>query len=407
MRIAISTLRPRAARLAITLGLSALAGWSAQALAQVPGVSATEILIGSTQPLSGPASAYGVVAASTEAYFTRLNEAGGVHGRKIKWLPMDDAFTPAKTVEQTRKLVEHDGVFMIFAPQGTAASSSVIKYLNAKKVPQFFVNSGSHLFQNPKDFPWTLPYLPTYYGESRIYAQHILANQPAAKVGVLYQNDDFGRDYLRGIKAGLGDKAARMIVSEQGYEVSDPTVDSQVVALKAAGVDTLLLGSLSKQSSQAIRKMHDLGWKPTIYMSYISANVSPTFTNAGLEKATGIITATAIKDPTDTRWTNDKDFQEWLAWMKKYYPKGDLSNMSNVFAYIAANTLEHALRQTGKDLTREGLLKTMSTLQYAAPMLVPGVTISYGPGDYNPYKKLQMQRFDGTKWTLLGEPIGE
>jgi branched-chain amino acid transport system substrate-binding protein len=392
---------------ALGLGLSMLAAWAAPAAAQTPGVTATEIKIGSTQPLSGPASAYGVVAASTEAYFTRLNEAGGIHGRKITWLPMDDAFTPAKTVEQTRKLVEQEGVFMIFAPQGTAASSSVTKYLNAKKVPQFFVNSGSHLFQNPKDLPWTVPYLPTYYGESRIYAKHILANKPDAKVGVLYQNDDFGRDYLRGIKAGLGDKAAKMVISEQGYEVTDPTVDSQIVALKSAGVDVLLLGSLSKQSSQAIRKIADLNWKPTIYMSYISANVSPTFTNAGLDKATGIITATAIKDPTDTRWAGDKDYQDWLAWMKKYYPKGDLANMSNVFAYIAANTLEHALRETGKDLTREGLLKTLSTLDYAAPMLTPGVKLSFSPNDYNPYKKLQMQRFDGTKWTLLGEPIGD
>lgn len=198
-----------------------------------------------------------------------------------------------------------------------------------------------------------------------------------------------------------------MVVSEQGYEVTDPTVDSQIVALKSAGVDVLLLGSLSKQSSQAIRKIADLNWKPTIYMSYISANVSPTFTNAGLDKATGIITATAIKDPTDTRWAGDKDFQDWLAWMKKYYPKGDLNNMSNVFAYIAANTLEHALRETGKDLTREGLLKTLSTLDYAAPMLTPGVKLTFSPNDYNPYKKLQMQRFDGTKWTLLGEPIGD
>jgi branched-chain amino acid transport system substrate-binding protein len=259
---------------ALAVGLSMLALWSTPSAAQTPGVTATEIKIGSTQPLSGPASAYGVLSASTEAYFMRLNEAGGIHGRKITWMPLDDAFTPAKTVEQTRKLVEQEGVFMIFGPQGTAAQSSVMKYMNAKKVPQLFVNSGAHLFQNPKEMPWTVPYLPSYYGESRIYAKHILATKPGAKIGVLYQNDDFGRDYLRGIKAGLGDKA-KMIISEQAYEITDPTVDSQVVALKSAGVDTLLMGTLSKQSSQAIRKMADIDWKPTIYMSYISANVSP------------------------------------------------------------------------------------------------------------------------------------
>ena len=373
-----------------------------------PGISASEILIGSTQPFSGPASAYGSVGFATEGYFAKVNDEGGIHGRKLKLMALDDAFTPSKTVEQTRKLVEQDQVFLMFASQGTTANASVQKYLNAKKVPQLFVMSGSHVFQTPDKTPWTVPGLLSYYAESRAYATHILRNTPNAKVGVLFQNDDFGKDYLRGIKAGLGAQATKLMVAEQSYELTDPTVDSQIVALRAAGVDTLVMGSLSKQTSQAIRKIHDLGWKPTIYLSYISAAVSPTLVNAGLEKSVGILTATVIKDPTDTRWHQDADYLEWLAWMKKYYPKGDLSNMSNVYAYVANSTMVHVLRAAGPNPTREEVLKRLTNLRdYAAPMLVPGVTLSFKPDDYTGFRRMQLQKFDGAKWVPVGEPIGD
>lgn len=375
------------------------------ATAQVPGVSNSEIKIGSTQPLSGPASAYGVGAFATEGYFAKVNDLGGIHGRKLKMLALDDAFTPSKTVEQTRKLVEQEEVLAMFGQQGTAASSSVTKYLNAKRIPQLFVMSGSHIFQTPDKTPWTVPGLPTYYAESRIYAKQILQSTPNAKIGVLYQNDDFGKDYLRGIKSGLGAQAGKMIIAEAAYELSDPTVDSQILSLKAAGVDTLVMGSLSKQTSQAIRKIRDLGWKPTIYLSYISAAVSPTFTNAGLENSAGIITATVIKDPTNARWHKDPDFLEWQAWMKKYYPQGDLSNMSNVYYYIASKAFEEVLRKAGSTPTRDGILKQVTSLNYSAPMLVPGITISYSPTDYNPFKKMQLQKFDGANWVYIGEPV--
>lgn len=372
-----------------------------------PGLSPTEILIGSTQPFSGPASAYGAAGFAIEAYFAKVNEAGGIHGRKLKLMALDDELSPSKTVEQTRKLVEQEQVFLMFGSQGTAANASVQKYLNAKKVPQLFVSSGSHVFLTPDKTPWTVPGLPSYSGEARIFAAHILRNSPNAKVGVLYQNDDFGKDYLRGLKSGFGDQAGRLIVAEQSYELTDPTVDSQIIALHAAGADTLVMGSLSKQTSQAIRKVSDLGWKPATYLSYVSAAVSPTLSNAGLDKSVGILTATVVKDPTDARWQKDPDYLEWLAWMKQYYPKGDTSNMSNVYSYVVSNTLVHVLREAGPNPTREEVLKRLVNLQnYAAPMLLPGITLTYKPDDYTGFRRMQLQRFDGAKWVPVGEPIG-
>lgn len=391
----------------VTASLLAVIAAARVAIAD-PGVTKTEIRIGSTQPYSGPASAYANVGHATKAYFDMVNDSGGVHGRKLVWMALDDAFTPSKTVEQTRKLVEREQVFMMHGQQGTAASSSVQKYLNSRKVPQVFVSSGSHLFREPKTAPWTIPALPSYYTESRIYARHILESNPNARIGLFYQNDDMGKDYVRGVKGRLGDLADKMIVAEAAYEVTDPTIDSQILALRAAGVDTVVMGSLSKQTSQALRKMADLGWKPKIYLSYISAGVSPTFTNAGLENAAGIISANVIKDPTDTRWQNDRDYQEWVAWMKKYYPDGDLTNIGNVYTYVMGNTLVHVLNRVGPELTRESFMKAMSSIDnYAAPMLVPGVTISTSPDNYNVYAKMQLQQFDGKKWVSLGEPIGE
>ncbi|MDM0072702.1 ABC transporter substrate-binding protein [Variovorax sp. J31P207] len=373
-----------------------------------PGISSAEILIGSTQPFSGPASSYGSVGFAAESYFAKINDEGGIHGRKLKLMALDDAFTPSKTVEQTRKLVEQENVFLMFASQGAAPNASVQKYLNAKKVPQLFVMSGSHIFQTPDKTPWTVPGLLSYYAESRAYASHILRDTPNARVGVLYQNDDFGKDYLRGIKAGLGTQTSKVMVAEQSYELTDPTVDSQVVALRAAGVDTLVMGTLSKQTSQAIRKIHDLGWKPTIYLSYISASVSPTLVNAGLDKSVGILTATVIKDPTDPRWHQDADYLEWLAWMKKYYPKGDISSMNNVYAYVASNTLVHVLRAAGPNPTREEVLRRLTTLSdYAAPMLAPGLKMRFTPTDYTGFRRMQLQRFDGAKWVPVGGPIGD
>ncbi len=386
-------------------GLLAAALWL-PAAANESGVTPTEVRLGTLQPLSGPASVYGVLGYNLQAYFAKVNDSGGVAGRKITILLRDDALSPPKTVEQTRMLVEADNVLAIFAQSGTPTGSSVQRYLNSRKVPQLFVMSGSHLFQEPEKYPWSVPGLPTYLLESTIYAKAILRSAPGAKVGVFYQNDDFGKDYLRGVKAGLGDKASTMLVAEQSYELTDPAVDSQILALKAAGVDTLVMGSYSKQTSQALRKMAAIGWKPVIYLSYIGASVSPTFTNAGLENAKGVISATVIKDPTDARWKNDKDYIAWSAWMDKYYPNGDKSNISNVFGYVIANLVEHILRQVGEGLTRDTLMAQVKNVRdFHAPMLAPGVSISISQDNYNIYRKMQLQQFDGTRWQQLGEPL--
>ena len=385
----------RFTRLAV---VAALAGAASVASA------AEEIRIGNTVPYSGPASFYGMVGHGTAAYFAKVNDEGGINGRKVKVISLDDALQPPKTVEQVRKLVEQDEVHAIVNQVGTATASSVRKYLNQKKVPQLFVQSGSHNFQQPKEFPYSTSALMNYEFEARIYGKQILAGNPNAKIGILYQNDDYGKDYLRGLKATAG----KALVSEITYEQTDPTVDSQILALKGAGVDTVVLAAYAKQVSQSLRKMDDLGWKPVVYISHVSAQVHPTLSNVGLDKVVGVMTASIIKDPSDTRWHNDPDYKEWLAWMKKYYPNGDINNSSNASVYASASALAHVLKTAGNDLSRENILKTMTTLKdFRAPMLLPGITMNMSADNYNLFRKIQLMRFDGKHWAPIGQPVGE
>ncbi len=367
--------------------------------------SKTEIKLGNTVPYSGPASFYGVVGQATVAYFAMVNDAGGINGRKVTVLSVDDALAPPKTVEQVRKLVEQDEVDAIVNQVGTATASSVRQYLNQKGVPQMFVQSGSNNFQQPKAFRYSTSALMSYEFEAKVYGQLINKDKPSAKVGILYQNDDYGKDYLRGLKAGLGGKA---LAAEITYEQSDPTVDSQVLALRAAGADVVLLAAYSKQVSQALRKMTELGWKPQVWISHVSAQVHPTLSLVGLENTVGVMTAAVVKDPSDSTWHNDADYKTWLAWMKKYQPKGDVANSANASVYASSAAIAQVLKQAGDDLSRENILKQMTMLKdFAAPMLLPGITMTMSADNYNIFRKIQIMRFDGQRWVPQGKPTGE
>lgn len=366
--------------------------------------AADEIRIGNTVPYSGPASFYGMVGQATSAYFDKINDEGGINGRKVKVISLDDALQPPKTVEQVRKMVEQDEVHMVVNQVGTATASSVRKYLNQKKVPQLFVQSGSFNFQQPKEFPYSTSALMNYEFEAKVYGKQILLNNPNAKIGILYQNDDYGKDYVRGLKAAAG----KALISEITYEQTDPTVDSQILELKAAGVDTLVLAAYAKQVSQSLRKIDDLGWKPLVYISHVSAQVHPTLSNVGLDKVVGLMTASIIKDPSDSRWHDDPEYKEWLAWMKKYYPKGDISNSSNASVYASSSAIAHVLKGAGNDLSRENILKSATSMKdFRAPMLLPGITMNLSPDNYNLFHKIQIMRFDGKHWVPQGEPVGE
>ncbi|OGA90330.1 MAG: branched-chain amino acid ABC transporter substrate-binding protein, partial [Betaproteobacteria bacterium RIFCSPLOWO2_12_FULL_66_14] len=342
------TLIPIAALLAAALA-------SPAALAQKnygPGVSDKEILVGHINPYSGPASAYGTIGRVIAAYLKKVNAEGGVNGREINMITYDDGYSPPKTVEMARKLVEQDKVLLIFQPLGTPPNSAIHKYMNAKKVPQLFVATGATKWNDPKKLPWTMGWQPNYQTEGRIYAQHILKTKPNAKIAVLYQNDDYGKDYLKGFKDGLGAKAKTMIVKEASYEVSDPTVDSQMVQLQASGADTFFNITTPKFAAQAIRKAWDSGWKPVHYLNNVSVGVGSVLKPAGLEKSVGLITTNYIKDPTDPQWKNDAGMQGWTAFMKKYYPDGDLIDKANVYGYAVAKTLVQTIKQAGNDLSR-------------------------------------------------------
>ena len=367
--------------------------------------SKTEIKLGNTVPYSGPASFYGAIGYATAACFAKVNDEGGINGRKVTVITLDDALQPPKTVEQVRKMVEQDEVDAIINQVGTATSSSVRKYLNTQKVPQLFVLSGSNNFQQPKEFPYSTSALMSYGFEARTYGQQILRDKPAAKVAILYQNDDYGKDYLRGLKAGLGAKA---LVAEVTYEQTDSTLDSQIVSLRASGADTVLLAAYSKQVSQSMKKMVELGWKPLTYISHVSAQVHPTLSLVGLENTVGVMTAGVVKDPTDPTWHADADYKAWLAWMQKYYPKGDTNNASNAAVYATCAAITHVLKSAGDDLSRENILKQMTSLrEFAAPMLLPGISMTVTPDNYNIFRKIQLLRFDGKRWVPLGKPIGE
>jgi branched-chain amino acid transport system substrate-binding protein len=370
-----------------------------------PGATDTEIKIGQTMPYSGPASAYGTIGKVEAAYFKKINDEGGINGRKINLITLDDGYSPPKTVEMTRRLVEQDEVLLVFQSLGTAHNSAVQKYLNTKKVPQLFIATGATRWNDPSGNPWTMGWQPNYQTETTIYAKHILKEKPNAKIGVLYQNDDYGKDYLKGLKDGLGDKA-KMIVAEVSYEVSDPTIDSQIVQLQGSGADVLVNITTPKFAAQAIRKAYDIGWKPLHYLNNVSIAVGSVLTPAGLDKSVGLISTAYFKDPTDTQWASDTSIAEWTAFMKKYYPDGSLIDATNVYGYTVAQTMVQVLKQCGDNLTRENVMKQAASLKDFAPnTLLPGIKINTSAKDFAPIEGVQLMKFDGKSWVRFGEVI--
>ncbi|MGO8911176.1 MAG: ABC transporter substrate-binding protein [Bradyrhizobium sp.] len=372
-----------------------------------PGATDTEIKIGQTVPFSGPASAYATIGKAQAAYFKMINDQGGINGRKISLIQYDDAYSPPKAVEQVRKLVESDEVLLTFQIIGTPSNAAVQKYLNAKKVPQLFAATGASKFTDPKNFPWTLGFNPNYFVEGRIYGQYILKQYPNAKVGVLYQNDDLGRDYLNGIKAGLGDKAATMIVAEASYEMTDPTIDSQILKLKSAGADLFFSASTPKFAAQAIKKNFELGWHPVHILDINATSVGATMQPAGLEASKGVISVNYGKDPLDPTWKDDPGMKKYFDFMAKYFPEGDKNSSFNTYGYSTAQLMVHVLKQCGDDLTRENVLKQATNLKNVQlDLALPGIVGNTTPNDYRVNKQLQMMRFNGERWELFG-PILE
>jgi branched-chain amino acid transport system substrate-binding protein len=371
-----------------------------------PGASNTEIKIGNTMPYSGPASAYGTIGKSETAYFNMINQEGGVDGRKVDFISRDDSYSPPKTVEQVRQLVEEDHVLFLFNTLGTPPNTAIRGYLNDNKVPQLFVATGAAKWNDPKHYSWTMGWQPSYQIEARVYAHYIMKHMPDAKIAVLYQNDDFGKDYLIGLREGLGDKADKMIVATQTYETTDPTVDSQIVALQGSGANVLVTAAIPKFAAQAIRKVYDIGWKPTQFLTNVSASVQSVMQPAGPEKGVGIITAAYLKDPTDPQWRNTPEYKDWLSWMKKYYPSGNTADVNNVYGYSVAQTMVRVLKACGNNLTRENVMKQAARIHdEKLPMLLPGITISTSASDYAPIKQMQLAKFDGKTWNLFGEVL--
>src|SRR4051812_15823119 len=371
-----------------------------------PGASDTEIKVGNTNPYSGPASAYGTIGKTIAAYFRMVNEQGGISGRKVSFISYDDGYSPPKTVEMARKLVEQDEVLFLFQTLGTPSNTAIHKYMNAKKVPQLFVSTGATKWNDPKNFPWTMGYNPNYQTEARIYARYLLKTKPDAKVAVLYQNDDYGKDYLKGFEDGLGAKAKSMIVARVSYETSDPTVDSQVLQLKASGANVFFNVTTPKFAAQAIRTAHDSGWEPLHLLNNVSLSVGSVLTPAGLEKSVGIITAHYGKDPTDPQWDNDPGLNRWRAFMKKYYPEGSLIDALNVYGYSVSQTLHQVLKQAGDNLTRENVMRQAANLKnFETDTGLPGMKINTSPTNYAPIQQMRLARFDGKAWALFGELI--
>ena len=389
------------AALAMVAGLALAAGGQ-----YGPGASDTEIKIGNTIPYSGPASAYGAIGKADAAYFAMINDQGGVNGRKINFITRDDGYNPAKTVEQIRKLVEEDQVLFIFNSLGTPSNTAIQGYLTDAKVPQLFVATGASKWNDPSEHPWTMGWQPNYRVEARIYAKYILDNIPDAKIAILYQNDDFGKDYIIGLREGLGAKADAMIVAVKSYETTDPTVDSQVAALKESGATVFVNAATPKFAAQAIRKVGDLGWTVTHFITNVSVSVGSVLKPAGLDKSTGLITAAYVRDPTDAQWQETKEFKDWLAWVKKYDADANVADNNVVYGYSVSQTLVHVLKECGSNLTRENVMKQAASLKnLKLPMLLPGVEISTGPSDFAPIKEMQLAKFDGTTWKLFGKVI--
>ncbi|WP_171947745.1 ABC transporter substrate-binding protein [Bradyrhizobium erythrophlei] len=372
-----------------------------------PGASDTEIKVGQTVPFSGPASAYSSIGKTEAAYFKMINDQGGINGRKINLIQYDDAYSPPKAVEQIRKLVESDEVLLTFQIIGTPSNAAVQKFLNSRKVPQLFAAASALRFSDPKNFPWTMGYDPNNFVEGRIYGQYILKEHSDAKIGVLYQNDDFGKDYLNGIKAGLGDKAAKMVVAEASYEVSDPTIDSQILKIKDAGADLFFSATTPKQAAQAIKKIAELGWHPVQIVSLKATSVGSVLKPAGLENAKGLISTNYGKELLDPKWKDDPGVKRYFAFMEKYYPDGDKGSNFNTYAYGVAQLLAQVLDQCGDDLTRENVMNQAASLKdFTGDLALPGIKINTSPTDYRLHKRLQMMRFNGERWESFG-PILE
>lgn len=385
-------------------GLVAVATPAAAQKKYDTGASDTEIKIGNINPYSGPASAYGLIGRTIGAYFKKVNDDGGINGRKINYISYDDGYSPPKAVEQARKLVESDEVLLIFQSLGTPSNTAIHKYMNAKKVPQLFVATGATKWGDPKSFPWTMGWQPNYQSEGRIYAQYLLKNHPQGKVAILYQNDDYGKDYVKGLKDGLGGKIK--IVAEAPYEPADPTVDSQIISLKASGADVFFNVTTPKFAAQAIKKMHEIGWKPVHLLNNVSNSVGSVLKPAGFEAAKGVLSTGYIKDATDPTWKDDAGLKEWAAFMDKYFPEGDKTSSFTVYGYTVAQTLVQVLKQCGDDLTRANVMKQAASLKdFAPPMLLPGIKINTSSTDFYPIEQMQMQRFTGERWELFGPII--
>jgi branched-chain amino acid transport system substrate-binding protein len=370
-----------------------------------PGVTDSEIKIGNTTPYSGPASAYSAGAVSAAAYFAMINDQGGVNGRKINFISLDDAYSPPKTVEQIRRLVEGDEVSFLVNPVGTATNMAVVKYLNQKKVPHLFIGSGATIFNDPDHYPWSMSWTPHYASEGEIYAKYILAMKPDAKIAILSQNDDLGRDYLLGFRRGLGDKASSMIVASSTYNASDPTVDSQVVSLRASGADVFLIVTVPKFSAQAIRKAYDIDWHPLKFLISVGSSIAGAIRPAGFEASRGIISAAYQKDPGDPQWKNDPAMQAWNVWMDKYNPHVDKSDYYAPYGYNIGFAVVQILKQCGDDLTRENIMKQASHLDMELPLLLPGIRLKTTPQDLRPIKQMRLVRFDGERYVLFSDVI--
>jgi len=386
-----------------------LAASSSGALAQKKydtGAADTEIKIGNIMPYSGPASAYGVIGKTEAAYFKKINDAGGINGRKINFISYDDGYSPPKTVEQARKLVESDEVLFVFNSLGTPPNSAIHKYMNSKKVPQLFVATGATKWNDPKDFPWTMGWQPNYQSETQIYAKYILKEKPAAKIAVLYQNDDYGKDYLKGLKDGLGAKAASMIIAEESFETTEPTVDNHIVKLKSTGADIFVNISTPKFAAQAIKKMAEIQWKPLHFLNNVSASVGSVIKPAGFENSQDIISAAYLKDASDPQWNDDPGMKEFYAFLEKDFPEGNKLDGSVVVGYGVAQTMVKVLQMCGDNLTRENIMKQAASLKdFRTEVLLPGIKINTSPTDFAPISQLQLMKFKGEKWDLFGDII--
>jgi branched-chain amino acid transport system substrate-binding protein len=391
-------------RRALTLAATALATPAIAQTKQTPGVTGTELLIGQTMPYSGPASSYAPIGKVEVAYIDMINSQGGINGRKIKLLSLDDGYSPPKTVEQTRKLVEEEGVACIFQQLGTPCATATRKYLNARKVPQIFVASGATQFGDPEHYPWTIGWQVSYQTEGRVYARYILDSKPNAKVAMLYQNDDSGRDFMKGFTDGLGAKSSQLVASTS-YETTDPTVDSQVLALHASGADAIFVAGIPKFNAMTLRKVRDLNWDPLYIIATVGSSVSSGLAPAGLDKAVGLVTGAYMKDPSDPQWKTDPAYQDWLTFLQKYQPGADLTDINNVYGYCAIQTGIQVFKQCGNDLSRQNIMRQATNLDIQLPMFQAGIRYKTTATDYLGIKRMRLQRFDGKAWVPFGAPI--